>query len=101
MNSMVALASCAGILIGCNELAGSSFVERAPSGSPYEYIVHVKNVPDYRYNPEVSSDRSNMALRLVKRYCTRPRIVGQRTLNTEIYGITSSKPDYVVLVRCT
>lgn len=101
MNTIGALASCASILIGCNGMAGSAIVERVPPGSPYDFVVHVRNVPDYRYNPQVSTDRNKMALRLVKRYCKRPRIVGQRILDTEIYGITSSKPDYIVLVRCS
>jgi hypothetical protein len=41
-----------------------------------------------------------MAVALVKRYCPAARVVGQEKIITEIYGITSSKPDYVVFVSC-
>jgi hypothetical protein len=41
-----------------------------------------------------------MALELVRGECQRARVVGEDIVNTEIYGITSSLPDYVVLVSC-
>jgi hypothetical protein len=41
-----------------------------------------------------------MALALVKKYCAAPRVVGEEKIITEIYGITSSKPDYVDFVSC-
>jgi hypothetical protein len=41
-----------------------------------------------------------MAVAIVKRYCPAPRVVGQEKIITEIYGITSSKPDYLVFVSC-
>jgi hypothetical protein len=89
------------LLIGCASRRGDVFIEQAAAGKPYDFVVHVKNVAEYRYNPQVSSDRAEMALHSVKRECPGGRVVGQQTINTEIYGITSSKPDYVVLVRCS
>jgi hypothetical protein len=62
--------------------------------------VHVNNSAEIGYNPEVPGDRAGMAVALVKRYCPGPRVVGQEKIITEIYGITSSKPDYVVFVSC-
>jgi hypothetical protein len=41
-----------------------------------------------------------MALDLVRGECPRGHVVGEDTVNTEIYGITSHLPDYVVLVSC-
>ncbi len=87
--------------IGCAGRRGDTLIEQAAAGKPYDFVVHVKNVAEIRYNPEVSSDRAEMALRSVKRQCPGGRVVGQETINTEIYGITSSKPDYVVFVRCS
>jgi hypothetical protein len=75
-------------------------VEQASAGKPYDFVVHVKNSAEIGYNQEVPSDRAGMALALVKRYCPAPHVVGQQTVITEIYGITSSKPDYLVFVSC-
>jgi hypothetical protein len=87
-------------LTGCADVRGTVRVEQASAGKPYDYVVHVKNSAEIGYNPEVSSDRAAMALAIVRRYCRAPRFVGQDTIITEIYGITSSKPDYVVFVNC-
>ena len=89
------------LLIGCASRRADVFIEQAAAGKPYDFVVHVKNVAEYRCNPEVSSDRAAMALRSVKRECSAGRVVGQQTINTEIYGMTSSRPDYVVSVRCS
>ena len=97
----LAATSCAAVLMGFSNLGGSNVVEQAPAGSDYDFVVHVKNVPTYRYNPEVSSDRAAMALRLAGRYCQGAHVVGQRTINTEIFGITSEKPGYEVFIRCS
>jgi hypothetical protein len=76
-------------------------VEPAPSGQPYDYVVHVLNTYDIGYNPEVRRDRNRMALRLLRGRCRAPRVVGDDKIITEIWGITSSRPDYIVLVKCT
>jgi hypothetical protein len=85
-----------GILKPC----GRNIVEQAPVGSGYDFVVHIKNVPTYSYNPEVHTDTAALGLRLARQYCRGARVVGQRIVNHEIYGITSEKPDYLVLVRC-
>jgi hypothetical protein len=81
-------------------ILGAFRVEQAAAGNAYDFVVHVKNVPDYGYNPEVSADRAGMALKLVRRECPSAQVVGQKTIDNEIYGITSSRLDYVVFVRC-
>jgi hypothetical protein len=75
-------------------------VEQAPAGKRYDYIVHVRNVPAIGYNPKVREDRARMALQTLKGQCPAGRIVGDDKVITEIWGITSSYPDYVVLVKC-
>lgn len=75
-------------------------VEAASAGRPYDYVVHVQNTYAIGYNPEVRDDRYRMALHLVRGQCRAPRVVGEDKVSTEIWGITSSRPDYVVLVRC-
>src|ERR1700733_525983 len=87
-------------LTGCADMRGTVRVDPAPAGQPYDFVVHVKNSAEIGYNPEVSSDRAGMAVALVKRYCPAARDVGQEKIITEIYGIASSKPDYVVFVSC-
>jgi len=100
MRVVCALAIFSAALAGCADMRGTVRVEQALAGKPYDFVVHVKNSAEIGYNPEVSGDRAGMAMALVKRYCPAPRVVGQEKLITEIYGITSSKPDYVVFVSC-
>ena len=70
------------------------------SAKPYDYIVHVQNTYSIGYNPEVREDRNRMALKLLKSQCRAGRVVGDDKIITEIWGITSSRFDYVVLVKC-
>ncbi len=82
-------------------MRGAVRIEQASAGKPYDFVVHVRNIPEIGYNPEVKKDRRRMALGLIKTQCPAGRVVGEDKINTEILGITSSPPDYVVLVSCT
>ena len=88
------------ILPGWTDTRGIVRVEAAAPDKPYDFVVHVRNIPDIKYNPLVRQDRNRMALDLVRGECPRGHVVGEDTVNTEIYGITSRLPDYVVLVSC-
>jgi hypothetical protein len=76
-------------------------IETAPPGSAYDYVVHIRNTYAIGYNPEVKSDRHAMALKSVHGRCRSARIVDEQMRNPEIYGITSSFPDYLVMLRCS
>jgi hypothetical protein len=88
------------ILGGCAHARGLVRVEQASAGQPYDYIVHVQNTHSIGYNPEVREDRDRMALQILRGQCRAGRIVGEDKIITEIWGITSSRPDYIVLVKC-
>lgn len=88
------------VLPGWTDTRGMVRVDMAAPDRPYDFVVHVRNIPDIKYNPLVREDRDRMALDLVRGECRRARVVGEDIVNTEIYGITSSLPDYVVLVSC-
>jgi hypothetical protein len=88
------------ILPGWTDIRGAVRVERASAEKPYDFVVHVRNIPDFKYNPLVREDRRRMALALVKKQCPLARVVGEDERITEIWGITSSPPDYIVLVSC-
>ena len=75
-------------------------IEQVSAGKAYDYIVHVRNTFDIGYNPEVREDRARLALETLKSRCLAGRIVGEDKIITEIWGITSSPPDYIVLVKC-
>jgi hypothetical protein len=96
----VLVAAFSVVVTGSANASGEVRIEQASAGRPYDLVVHVANVPTYGYNPEVSDDRNRMALQVIRPQCPAARVVGQDTINTEIYGITGSKPDYVVLVSC-
>jgi len=87
-------------LPGWTDLRGAVRIEQASAGQPYDFVVHVRNIPDIKYNPDVREDRHRMALKLVKPQCPAARVVGEDKIITEIWGITSSPLDYIVLVGC-
>jgi hypothetical protein len=100
LKTSLATTACAVFLMGFANLAGSNILELAPIGSGYDFVVHVRSVPTYGYNPDVPTDAAALGLRLARQHCRGARVVGQRVVNHEIYGITSEKPDYLVFVRC-
>jgi len=79
---------------------GASTIEAASPGAFYDYIIHVQNTYDYRYNPTVREDRMYLARQIVRPFCPKNRIVGENKFETEIFGIKPGKPDYVVYVKC-
>jgi hypothetical protein len=81
-------------------MRGAVRIEQASAAQPYDFVAHVRNIPDIRYNPVVKEDRRRMALALVKQQCPKGRVVGEAKRITGIWGITSSPPDYIVLVSC-
>ena len=89
------------VLPGWTDTRGIVRVVAAAPDKPYDFVVHVRRIPDIKYNPLVRQDRNRMALHLVRGECRHGRVVGEDIVNTEIFGITSSPPDYVVLVSCT
>jgi hypothetical protein len=91
---------CAMVLAGSASASDMVRVEPASSGRPYDYVVHVQNTFSIGYNPLVREDRDRMALRALRGQCRAARIVGEDKITTEIWGITSSLPDYVVMVKC-
>jgi hypothetical protein len=88
------------ILGGCANAYELVRVEQASAGRPYDYIVHVQNTYSIGYNPEVREDRNRMALRILRGQCRSAWVVGEDKINTEIFGIGGSRPDYIVLVKC-
>src|SRR5579863_537650 len=86
------------VLPGWTDTRGIVRVVAAAPDKPYDLVVHVRNIPDIKYNPLVREDRNRMALHLVRGECPGGRVVGENIVDHEIYGITSSLPDYIVLV---
>lgn len=79
---------------------GASTIEAAPPGQAYDYVIHLENTYDYRYNPQVRNDRILLAKQIVRPFCSKNRIVGEAKFNTEIFGLITGRPDYVVYVKC-
>jgi hypothetical protein len=88
------------LLAGWTDRRGIAFAELAFPNRPYDFVVHVPNIPRIKYNPLVREDRVRFALDLVRGQCSHGRVVGEDRIITEIWGLTSSPPDYVVLVSC-
>ncbi len=97
---MIAAVVFLAALAGCADARGLVRIEQASAGKPYDTIVHVQNTFSIGYNPQVRADRNRMALRVLKGQCRAGQIIGEDKIITEIWGITSSPPDYVVLVKC-
>jgi hypothetical protein len=97
---MIATALFFAALAGSADARDMARIERASAGKSYDYVVHVQNTFSIGYNPEVRTDRNRMALRVLKGQCRAGQVVGEDKIITEIWGITSSPPDYIVLVKC-
>ena len=100
MKRIAGLTLSLAILAGGAEAHDVVRVEPASAGLPYDYVVHVFNTYEMGYNPDVWQDRNRMALRLLRGQCRAPRVVGDDKIITGIWGITSSRPDYIVPVKC-
>jgi len=100
MAKLVAVILVLMLLPGWTDTRGMVLVERASPDQPYNFVVHVSNIPKIKYNPLVRADRNRMALDLVRNLCRKGRVVGEDKIITEIWGITSSPPDYIVRVSC-
>ena len=79
---------------------GGSTIQAASPGAGYDYVIHVQNTYDYKYNPEVRADRILLAKQIVRPFCSHNQIVGEDKVNTEIFAIKPGKPDYIVYVKC-
>jgi hypothetical protein len=100
LKTAVATLACSMVLVGHASARDAVRIKPAASGRPYDYVVYVQNTFSIGYNPLVREDRNRMALRALKGQCRAPRVVGEDKIITEIWSITSSLPDYVVLVKC-
>jgi hypothetical protein len=100
MKSIAGLALVFAILAGYAEARELGRVEPASAGKPYDYIVHVPNTYAIGYNPEVREDRYRIAMQTLRGQCRAPRVVGDDKINREVWGITTTRPDYIVLVKC-
>jgi hypothetical protein len=100
IKTAAAILICSMVLMGHAFARDTVRIEPAASGRPYNYVVYVQNTFSIGYNPLVREDRDRMALKALKGQCRAARVVGEDKIITEIWGITSSLPDYVVLVKC-
>ena len=100
MKAIAGLTVVLAILAGSAAASDLVRVEQASAGKPYDYIVHVQNTYSIGYNPEVREDRFRMAMRSLRGVCRDGWVVGDDKIRTEIFGLISSRPDYVVLVKC-
>jgi hypothetical protein len=100
IKTAVATLICSMVLVVCAFARDTVRIEPASSGRPYDYVVYVQNTFSIGYNPLVREDRDRMALRALRGQCRAARVVGEDKVITEVLGITSSLPEYVVLVKC-
>jgi hypothetical protein len=66
----------------------------------YDYVIHVKNKYDFKYNPGVRADRVTLAKEIVRPFCAKNQIVGESVFDTEIFGLVPGGLDYVLYVKC-
>jgi hypothetical protein len=100
MTRFIATIALLAVLPGWTDMRGAVRIEHAAAAQGFDFVVHVRSIPAIKYNPLVSQDRRRMALALVKQQCPSGRVVGEGKRITEIWGITNSPPDYMVLVSC-
>jgi hypothetical protein len=75
-------------------------VDPAPPGQPYDFVVSVRNLKDFGYDPDNKPDRDGVALRFLKTQCPAGRIYGETVIDTGTYLLGNPSRTYAMQVKC-
>lgn len=109
MKRLLAVAALAGLASACTpgsqgylrnmESYGNLRVD--PSQSPdYDYVVTVRNVLDFGYDPSKKEVRDKVALQMLETQCPAGRVVGETAINTGQFLGGRPSMSYAIQVRC-
>lgn len=76
-------------------------VQPAPPGVPYDFVVSIRNVKDFGYDPDNKATRDATALQALQDQCPSGRIIGETAINTGQYALGNSSKTYSLQVKCS
>jgi hypothetical protein len=98
---VLGLSGCAGTEAGMPLLQKDNALNVLPSQQPgYDYLVSIRNVKDFGYDPDDKATRDRTALLALKDQCAAPQIVGETVINTGTYALGNPARTYAIQVKC-
>lgn len=95
------LAGCAGTDAHLRLLEHDNALQIEPSQSKdFDYLVKIKNLVDFGYDPDNAETRKDTALRAVAFQCPSARIVGEQTIEKGSYALGRPAREYFVQIKC-
>jgi hypothetical protein len=76
-------------------------VQPAPPGLPYDFVVSIRNVKDFGFDPDDKATRDRTALQALQSQCPAGRIVGETAINTGAYALGNASLTYSLQVKCS
>jgi len=99
--TVAALGGCAGSDSHLRMLEGDNAVRVDPASAPgHDYVVSIRNLKDFGYNPDDKPTRDATALRMLRTQCPNGRVVGETVINTGQYLLGNESRTYAVRVKC-
>lgn len=96
------LAGCAGTNVGNQSMLANGSLSVQPSqGQSYDFVVSLRNVKDFGFDPDDKATRDRTALMVVKDQCPGGRVVGETVINTGTYLLGNPARTYAMQVKCT
>lgn len=98
---VAALTGCAGSQnhLRILESGGNVRVEQAQAAG-YDYLVYVRNVVDFGYDPDVEATRYSIALQILEAQCPGATVIGEEVIETGTYLGGRPSRTYVIRVAC-
>jgi hypothetical protein len=102
LSLVLGVAGCAGsqAQLRLLESGNALSVQPAPTGAAYDYVVSLKNVKDFGYDPDDQPTREATALRTLKAQCPNGRVVGETVIETGTYLLGNPSRTYAIQVAC-
>lgn len=95
------VSACAGTDAHMRMLESDGAFAIAPGAAAGEYVVTLRNVRDFGYDPDDPAQRQATAARALEAQCGRPgRVVGETIINTGTYALGQPARTYAVRVVC-
>lgn len=97
----LALIGCAGSQSHLRILESGNAISVSPASVPsHDFVVSIRNVKDFGYDPDDKATRDTTALQMLREQCPAGRVVGETVVNTGTYALGNPSRTYLVQVKC-
>ncbi len=99
--AVLALIGCAGSQSHLRILESGNAISVTPSSAPgHDFVVSIRNVKDFGYDPDDKATRDTTALQMLREQCPAGRVVGETVVNTGTFALGNPARNYLVQVKC-